>query len=49
MCRKKQMQGGCCLCFGLGLMVGHSLESWFLCSFGGLVLLFLGALLLKGR
>jgi len=49
MCRKKQMQGGCCLCFGLGLMVGHSLESWFLCSFGGLALLFLGALLLKGR
>ena len=42
MYRKNQMHGCCILCFGLGLMVGHCLESWFLCCFGGLALLFLG-------
>lgn len=36
------MQGFCCLCFGLGLMVGYSLESWLLCSAGGLALMALG-------
>ena len=49
MCRKKTMQGGCCICFGFGLLVGYALESWFLCSAGGLALLLLGVLLLKGR
>ena len=41
MCRKKTLQGCCCICFGFGLLVGHALESWFLCSGGGLALLFL--------
>lgn len=49
MCRKKTMQGCCCLCFGFGLMTGYALESWILCSGGGLALLFLGLLMLKGR
>ena len=47
MCRKKQMHGFCCLCFGLGLMVGCWLESWFLCSVGGLALILLGMTLAK--
>ena len=42
MCRKNHLHGCCILCFGLGLMVGHCLESWFLCFFGGLFLLFFG-------
>ena len=49
MCRKKVMQGCCCLCFGLGMMMGYALESWFWCSVGGLGLLFLGLMLLKSR
>ena len=43
------MQGVGCICFGFGLLVGYALESWFLCSAGGLALLLLGVLLLKGR
>ena len=49
MCRKKTMQGISCICFGFGLLVGYALESWFLCSGGGLALLLLGLVLLKGR
>lgn len=47
MCRKKVLQGCCCLSFGFGLMLGHALESWFLCSCGGLVLLIFGLVLMK--
>lgn len=49
MCRKKQMQGFCLLCFGLGLMVGYYLESWFLCSVGGVGLVIFGMLLSKKK
>ena len=49
MCRKKTMQGCCCICFGFGLMVGYALESWFFCSLGGMGLLLLGVLLMKSR
>lgn len=49
MCRKKQMHGFCCLSFGLGLMVGCCLESWFFCSLGGLGLILYGMLLAKQK
>lgn len=49
MCRKKQLQGWCVVCFGLGLVVGHALESWFLCSIGGLGLILAGLILTKQR
>lgn len=49
MCRKKTLQGCCCICFGLGVIVGFALESWFLCSLGGLALIFFGLLLMKQR
>ena len=49
MCRKKTLQGCCCICFGFGLLVGYALESWFLCSGGGLAMLFLGLMLIKQR
>lgn len=49
MCRKKTMQGVCCICFGFGLMVGYALESWLLCSAGGLALVFLGLVIMKQR
>lgn len=49
MCRKKYLHGCCALCFGLGVMVGHSLESWFLCCFGGLGIIFLGICMMRRR
>lgn len=49
MCRKKQMQGFCCLCFGLGLMVGYCLESWFFCSVGGAVLIVFGMMIARKK
>ena len=42
MCRRKQLQGLNTLCFALGLLVGHFLESGFLCCLGGFVLIVLG-------
>jgi len=42
MCRKSHLRGWCLLSLGLGLMVGHCLESWFLCCGGGFVLIILG-------
>lgn len=42
MCRKSHLQGCCLIAFGVGLMVGHSLESWFLCVCGGVALAVLG-------
>lgn len=49
MCRKKVLHGCCVGVFGLGLIVGHCLESWFLCCGGGSVLLILGFCILRQR
>ena len=49
MCRKKQLQGWCLLCFGLGLIFGHCLQSWLLCCLGGLALIIFGLLLARRR
>ena len=49
MCRKNHLHGCCCISFALGVMVGHNLESWLLCSFGGLVLLGVGVCVLRRR
>lgn len=49
MCRKKHLHGCCVVFFGLGLIVGHCLESWFLCAFGGLVLVGLGICIIRQR
>jgi len=49
MYRKNYLHGCCCIFFALGVMIGHSLESWLLCSFGGLVLLGFGICVLRRR
>lgn len=49
MCRKSKLHGCCMLCFGLGLIFGHCLESWLLCCFGGLVLIGLGFCVTRQR
>lgn len=49
MCRKKQLQGWCIVSFGLGLMLGYAIESWLLCSAGGLLLIFFGLLVTRQR
>lgn len=42
MFRKSYLRGCCAMVFGLGLIVGHCLESWFFCCCGGLALVILG-------
>ena len=49
MCRKNQLHGCCIGCFGLGLILGHCLESWLLCCCGGVSLLVLGFCVLRRR
>lgn len=47
MCRKNHMRGWCLAAFGLGLILGHCLESWLLCCCGGLALAALGLYVTK--
>ena len=49
MCRKSRLHGCCILFFGLCVIVGHCLESWFLCCCGGIVLIVLGLCVMKRR
>ena len=49
MCRKNHLRGWCRICFGLGLIVGPCLQSWFLCCCGGIVLLVLGCCVMRRR
>ena len=49
MCRKTVLQGWGLMMLGLGLMLGHSIESWLACSVGGLVLVCLGFFLMRKK
>lgn len=49
MCRKHHLQGCCLLALGVGLMLGHSLESWFLSIWGGLALCVFGLCVIRRR
>ena len=49
MCRRNHLYGCCIMAFGAGLIVGHCLESWFVCCFGGLMLMAMGLLVLRSR
>ena len=49
MYRKNYFRGFCLLCFGIGVIVGHCLESWLLCCGGGLILIILGLCIVKKR
>jgi len=49
MCRKKYMQGWCLVALGLGLILGHCLESWLLCCGGGAGVILLGFLVMQQR
>ena len=49
MCRKNHLHGCCMLAFGIGLIVGHCLESWFLCCCGGVGLIVLGFCVMRRR
>ena len=41
--------GAVMLAFGIGLIVGHCLESWFLCCCGGVGLIVLGFCVMRRR
>lgn len=32
MCRRRDLHNCCLLCFGLGILFGHWVDSWFLCG-----------------
>ena len=49
MCRKNQLRGFVLLGFGIGLVVGHCLDSWLLCSCGGAALIMIALYILKTR
>lgn len=49
MCRKKFLRGCCLAAFGLGLILGHCMESWFVCCGGGSMLVFLGFLIMHQK
>lgn len=49
MCRKSHLHGWCLAAFGLGLMLGRCLDSWFLCCFGGIGLIVLGFCVMRQR
>ena len=49
MCRKTYLRGCCIAFFGLGLIFGHCLESWFVCCCGGTGLVFLGVYMMKQK
>lgn len=42
MCRRNQMLAYLMVGFGLGLMIGHCMESWLICVCGGVAFLVLG-------
>ena len=42
MCRKKQLHGWCSICFGLGVLLGHCMDSWALSTGLGIGLILLG-------
>lgn len=49
MCRKHHLWGYSCVAFGVGLMVGYSLESWFLCVCGGIAVAVFGFCTLRRK
>ena len=49
MCRKNQLRGGVLLGIGLGLIIGHCLQSWLLCCAGGMGLLIFGLFMMNRK
>ncbi len=49
MCRKYHLRGCSLLCFGLGLILGHCMESRFFCCCGGITLIVLGFSVMRRR
>ncbi len=49
MCRQNHLRGWCLGALGLGILVGSSMESWFLCWGLGVALMAAGLLLLGKR
>ena len=49
MCRKTHLRGCLLLGFGIGLVVGYSLDSWVLCTCGGIGLVLFGLMVLRHK
>lgn len=42
MCRRNQLRGALLLGLGIGILIGHLLDSWLLCCSGGIILVVFG-------
>ena len=49
MCRRNHLRGCIFLGFGLGLLIGQCLESGFLCTWGGIILIIVGVCTLQKK
>jgi hypothetical protein len=49
MCRRNHLRGCLLLGLGIGLGLGHSLDSWIICTCGGIGLIILGLLVIKQK
>ena len=49
MCRRNQMWGLILIAFGLGLLIGQSLEMGFWCVSGSVVIIFVGFSVMRQR
>lgn len=49
MCRRNYLQGCCTVCFAVGLILGHCLDSWLLCCGGGSAMVVLGVWIIRRR
>lgn len=49
MCRRNQLLGCAVIAFGLGLLVGHCLESALVCNTAGVVIIVFGFGVLKRK
>lgn len=49
MCRRNHLLGCSVAAFGLGLLIGHLVGSWFVCICGGIALIILGFVLRRQK
>lgn len=49
MCRRQELYCMCLMSFGLGMLIGHWLDSWFWSGGGGVVLIAVGFSMMRRR
>ena len=49
MCRRNRLRGCLLLGIGIGLVTGYCLDSWLICTCGGIGLLILGLMIMSQK